>query len=142
MELNIRAGKRVLYKKNNSWKVGELAQAKANLNEDGLFLPVYPQEVFAQLHSNAYNWNEIEYDYANINDLFLDAVELEPWMKDYSDCYMTKEDYCKFVQSEDFNKALETSYVSDGEYYYYPVSKYNENWIMKQPFSHVVRSNT
>ena len=142
MELDIHAGKRILYKKNNnSWNVGELALAQAQLKADGLFLPVYPQELFYIIHSNSYTWDEPEYIYVNINDIFLEAMPLEDWMKDYSEYFMTKEQYADFVESEDFDKATENAYVSDGEYYYYPVSKYTRNWIEKQPFKYIIRSN-
>lgn len=142
MELDIHAGKRILYKKNNnSWNVGELAQASAKLNIDGLFLPVYPQEIFYLIHSSSYTWDEPDYIYININDIFLEAMPLEDWIKDYKKYFMTKEEYIEFIESDEFEKALENSYVSDGEYIYYPVNKYTRNWIEKQPFDYIVRSD-
>lgn len=141
MEFDIRAGKRVLYRKNNNWNIGELAQGSAKLDTEGLYLPIYPQEVFPQLHSSSYTWDEIEYTYANINDIFFDAIQLEDWIKDYKEYFMTKDEYIKFIESDEFEKNLENAFVSDGEYYYYPVSKYNKIWIEKQPFEFIVRSN-
>jgi len=137
MELDIRAGKRILYKKNkNNWHVGELAQKPATLTSDGLFLPVYPQEVFYQIHSTGYAGEEAEYIYVDVKDIFLDAVEVEDWMKTG---LLTKEEYIKIIESEDFEKNLEHAWVSDGEYIYYPISKYNKTWIEKQPFNYIIR---
>lgn len=128
MELEIRAGKRVLYKHNNQWEVGELTDKNnPELTDKGLFLPIMP------INSSTHITN------VEINEIFLDAVQLEDWMKGYKDIFMTKEEYIQFVESEEFSKAIEQSYVSDGEYYYYPVSRYNRNWIEKQPFDYVVR---
>ena len=134
MELNIRAGKRVLYKDGkSSWLVGILDYGNAELNTQGLYLPIIPIE-FANMQAD-----DIPYiQYAEINQVFLEAVELEDWMKSN---LLTKEEYIKIINEEDFERALENAWVSDGEYYYYPVSKFNENWIMKQPFDYILRSN-
>ena len=43
------------------------------------------------------------------------------------------------ANSDDFERALEEAWVSDGEYYYYPVSTYTEKWIDKQPFTYIMR---
>ena len=47
----------------------------------------------------------------------------------------------KIIELDDFEKNLESAWVSDGEYYYYPVTKFNENWIRKQPFEYIMRGN-
>ena len=52
---------------------------------------------------------------------------------------MTKEEYIEFLESDEFERTIEQAWVSDGEYYYYPVSKYSASWILKQPFDYVVR---
>lgn len=128
MDFNIRAGMRVLYKQgNNNWLVGDIAHDNAEINEQGLWLPIIPKGKTA--HE--------EIHYAEINQVFLDAVPLDNWMK-YR--LIKKEDYIKIIQSDDFDKHLENAWVSDGEYYYYPISKYNEIWINKQPFDYVIRS--
>ena len=54
---------------------------------------------------------------------------------------MTKEDYIIFTESEDFERARENAYFTDGEYVYYPVSKFSKSCIEKQPFEYVVRSD-
>lgn len=132
MELNIRAGMRVLYKQGNSnWKIGNLMYGNAELNGVGLFLPIAAKDINP----------EEEYDFAEVNQIFFDAVPLDDWIKDYPQYFMTKEDYIKFIESDEFEKQLETAYVSDGEYAYYPVSKYSKTWIEKQPFDYIVRSD-
>ena len=130
MKINIHAGQRVLYKLNGQWNVGELAQAPAYLDK-GLFIPVIRKE---DLYSS------IEPIMVEINDLFLEAELVEDWMREYG-YLMTKEDYINYIQSEDFDKNNEIGYVSDGEYYYYPVGAYNKNWLMKQPFDYIMRND-
>ena len=134
MELDIHEGKRVLYKHNGQWEVGELTEAhNTKLTNKGLYLSIIPKEFIGKdalyLHD------------AEINDIFLDAEPVEDYWCDYKDIFMTKEEYIKFIESEDFVKSAEQAYVSDGEYYYYPVSKYSKGWIEKQPFNYIVRSN-
>jgi hypothetical protein len=132
MELDIHEGKRVLYKHNGQWEVGELTEAhNTKLTNKGLYLSIIPKEFIGQDASYLHD--------AEINDIFLDATPIEDYWRDYKDIFMTKEEYIKFIESEDFVKASEQAYVSDGEYYYYPISKYNKNWIEKQPFEYVVR---
>ena len=130
MELNIRAGMRVLYKENNQWHVGETAVGIAHIALNGLFIPIIPipQEDDEQVNKE-------------INEIFFDAFLLEDWIKDYPKYFMTKEDYIKFIESDEFDKRLENACVSDGEYGYYPVSKYNKTWIEKQPFDYIIRSD-
>ena len=127
MELNIRAGMRVLYKQGNSnWMVGTILQGSAEINEQGLWIPILPKDTDEEVH------------YAEVNQIFFDATELDGWMKDR---LITKEEYIKYIKDEDFDRHTENAWVSDGEYYYYPISKFNEIWINKQPFDYVIRSD-
>lgn len=132
---NIRAYKRILYKDGNNWLVGLIAKGNAEINEQGIWVPIIPIQ-FAEMMPD-----EIPYiQYSEINQIFTNCEKLEDWIKDYSEYFMTKQQYADFVEKEDFNKALETAYVSDGEYYYYPISRYTRAWIEKQPFDYVMRS--
>ena len=128
MELNIRADKRVLYKNRNSgWLVGTVCHTEnAEVNEQGVWIPIAPVNVEDETH------------WAEIHNIFTDGVELEDWMKDR---LLTKEEYIKIIKSDDFEKNLEAAWVSDGEYYYYPITKFSESWIMKQPFQYIIRNN-
>ncbi len=126
MELNIHAGKHVLYKLDNQWTPGIL-EGTAQLNEKGLFL------LIEDSNGNVYD--------REINDIFLDAMPVEDYWKDYDDIFLTKEAYADVIESEDFIKNAETAYVSDGEYYYYKVNKFTRNWLEKQPFNYIVRLN-
>ena len=47
----------------------------------------------------------------------------------------------KLTEEEDFDRQRENAYVTDGEYMYYPVSKFSKSWIEKQPFDYIVRSD-
>ena len=125
MKINIHAGQRVLYKLNGQWNAGNLVESDAKVRDNGLFLFVVSDE---------------EQKYVEINDIFLDAEPVEDWMREYG-YLMTKEDYINHIQSEEFDKNNEIGYVSDGEYYYYPVGAYNKNWLMKQPFDYIVRND-
>ena len=131
MEINIRAGQRVLYKDgNSSWMVGIIDNGKAEINEQGLWIPIIP------LQFSYMDREDIPYiQYAEINKVFLEAHPVEDWMNKF-----TKEEYIKYIQSDNFERALENAWVSDGEYYYYPVSTYTEKWLDKQPFNYVIRS--
>ena len=128
MELNIRADKRVLYKNGNSgWLVGTVCHTEnAEVNEQGVWIPIAPIDVEDEVH------------WAEIHNIFTDGVELEDWMKDH---LLTKEEYIEIIEADDFEKNLEAAWVSDGEYYYYPVTKFNATWIMKQPFQYIIRNN-
>ena len=127
MDLNIRAGMRVLYKQGNSnWMTGTIHRGTAEVNEQGLWIPIIPKGA---------TWED-EIHYAEINQIFLDATPLDNWMKER---LVPKADYINFINSEDFDKHAENAWVSDGEYYYYPVSKFNEIWINKQPFDYIIR---
>lgn len=131
MALDIYAGKHVLYKNGNSgWLVGTLQKTKvAEVNEQGVWLPILSKSVENEIH------------WAEINNIFLEAFPLDDWVKDYPQYYMTKEEYVTLTESEDFDRARETAYFTDGEYVYYPVSKFSKSWIEKQPFKYVVRSD-
>lgn len=130
MELKIYAGMRILYKQGSSnWLIGNLMEGEAELTKNGLFLPIIPLNI---------DPNE-EYHWAEINSIFFDAFKLEDWFKDYKEYFMTKEDYIKFIENEDFDKRIENAFVSDGEYGYYPVNRYTRSWIEKQPFQYIVR---
>ena len=132
MDFNIHAGMRVLYKQGNSnWMIGNIAFGSAEINNIGLYIPIIPQGKTA----------DEEIHYAEINQIFFDAIKLNEWVKDYPNYYTTKEDYIKFIESDDFEKQRETAYFTDGEYVYYPVSKYSKAWIEKQPLEYVVRSD-
>ena len=127
MESNIRAGMRVLYKQGNSnWMIGTIMRGSAEINEQGLWIPILPKDTNEEVH------------YAEISQIFFDATELDNWMKDR---LIPKADYIEYIKGEDFDKHTESAWVSDGEYYYYPISKFNEIWINKQPFNFVIRSD-
>ena len=128
MALDIYAGKHVLYKNGNSgWLVGTLQKTTvAEVNEQGVWLPILSKSVENEIH------------WAEINNIFLEAQPVEDWMKQYHNL-MTKEEYIAFIESDNFERAVEQAWVSDGEYYYYPVSKYSATWILKQPFDYIVR---
>lgn len=132
MEIKIHAGQRVLYKHDGQWCVGQLTNLMAPvLNRKGLFLFINPKEYMdtadpQYLHD------------AEINDIFFEAKPVEDWMQQYG-YLMSKEEYIEFIQSDEFDKNIEHAYVSDGEYYYYNVNKYSEQWLRKQPFDYIVR---
>lgn len=130
--INIHAGQRVLYKHNGQWNVGKLTnQMPPELTEKGLFVFVIPKEYM--------DAEEVPYLHdAEINNLYLDAKPVENWMAEYHQL-ITMDEYIEFVNSEDFDKNAEDAYVSDGEYYYYSISKFNEQWLRKQPFAYIVR---
>ena len=132
MEIDIKSGMRVLYKNGNSgWLVGNIAAGKADITELGLFIPVIPKNGSA----------EKEIHFSEINNMYLDSFKIEDWVKEYKKYFMTKDEYIKFIESDDFSRQIERAYVSDGEYGYYPVSKFSKNWIEKQPFDYVVRGD-
>lgn len=136
MNFNVRAGKRVLYKHQGKWNIGELASGNATINDKGLFLYIIPKEFIGMSDK------EIPFMHdAEINDIFFDTRPLQQWVKKYPQNYMAKEEYVKFTQNEDFDKRSEIAYFTDGEYTYYPVSTYTEGWIMKQPFDYIARND-
>ena len=132
METKIRAGQRVLYKDGNSgWLVGIIDNGHADVNEQGIWIPIIPLR-FAHM-----DVEDIPYiQYAELSTLFTEGQPVEDWMKPY---LIKKDDYIKIISSDDFERALEEAWVSDGEYYYYPVSTYTEKWIDKQPFAYIMR---
>jgi len=132
MDFNIRAGMRVLYKQGNSnWMIGTIHNGNAEINKQGLWIPIVPIGT---------TWED-EIHYSEINQIFWDAFKLDDWIKDYPKYFMSKEDYIKFIESDEFDKRLENACVSDGEYGYYPVSKYSRQWLEKQPFDYIIRSD-
>ncbi len=130
--INIHAGQRVLYKHNGQWNVGKLTnQMPPELTEKGLFVFVIPKDYI--------DAEEIPYLHdAEINNLYLDAKPVEDWMAEYNQL-ISMNDYIDIVNDEDFDKNAENAYVSDGEYYYYSINKFTEQWLKKQPFAYVVR---
>ena len=133
METKIRAGQRVLYKDGNSgWLVGIVDNGNAEVNEQGLWIPIIPLQFTGMARE------DVPFvQYAELSTLFLEGAEVEEWMKDN---LFTKDEYIKIIEDEEFDRHLEYAWVSDGEYYYYPVSKFNETWINKQPFTYILRS--
>ena len=128
MNIDILAGKRALCKLHGQWEVCEIDEGTALLNKDGLFIPVH-----------IFKGNQ-DKD-INVNDLFLDAFEIDYSLTLYPEYYMKKEKYIEFIESENFDRTLEHAYVSDGDYGYYSVAKYTRNWLEKQPFDYIVRDD-
>ena len=133
METKIRAGQRVLYKDGNSgWLVGIVDMGNAEVNESGIWIPIIPLR-FADMARE-----DVPYiQYAEISTLFTEGRPLESWMRP---ALIDKTEYIKIINDEEFERTLESAWVSDGEYYYYPVSTFTEKWINKQPFSYILRS--
>lgn len=125
MDINLRAGQRVLYKKNNSWRVGILQPGNLNLTTEGLFANIYDVKD-QHLEKNV-----------NVNSLYLNGFPLEDWMKDEDYCY-DKKRFIDLLNSE--TVYIEKAFVSDGEYAYYPVNTFRETWINKQPFDYFIVS--
>lgn len=132
MDTKIHAGQRVLYKDGNSgWLVGIIDCGNAEINTQGIWIPIIPSQFIMLDH------DDIPYiQWAELTTLFTEAQPVEDWMNK-----LTKEEYIKIIQSDEFERTLENAWVSDGEYYYYPVSKYTENWINKQPFDYIIRNS-
>ena len=121
MDIKFKAGLRVLYKKNGNWKAGVLQPGNVELTSQGLFVNVF--DVKDQHLEKG----------VNANTLYFNCTELEDWMKDPS-FLLSKEDFLARVEEEG---SIGNSFVSDGDYMYYPVSKCHEAWINKQPFDYV-----
>ena len=124
MTRHICAGMHILYKENGQWKPGILQEGDAIIDDKGLALPIVGKE-----------------SYVDLDDLFLDSFAIDEAIKAYKEYFMTKTEYITYIESDDFNRQLENAFVSDGEYGYYPVSKFTKNWLEKQPFEYIVRSN-
>ena len=133
METKIRAGQRVLYKDGNSgWLVGIIDNGNAEVNEQGIWIPIVP------LRFTDMEREDVPYiHYAELNTIFTEGQPIDDWMKS---ALLKKEEYIKIIEDENFERAIENAWVSDGEYYYYPVSTYTEKWLDKQPFNYVIRS--
>lgn len=143
MEINnICAGMRVLYKKNTgNWLVGEINDGHAIVGRTGILLPILTEKSFRTIAKQAYTLSDdIQIIYVPLTSIFFDSFPIQEGIKEYSEYFMTKEDYIRFIESEDFDKRSEQAYVSDGEYGYYPVNKYTKAWLEKQPFDYIVRS--
>ena len=127
---NIYANQRVLYKgPNHSWRTGHLIMNGALLQEDGLYFMVQDEET---------NGTEL---HVPLNDLFLEARQLENWMCDpHNGILYHKETFIEMLQDEDFDPRDGTAYVSDGEYEYYKVAHFNESWLNRQPFDYITWS--
>mgnify|MGYP006896808322 CR=1 FL=1 len=84
MEIDIHAGKRVLYKNGNSgWLIGNIMEGDAHITPLGIFIPIIPKDIDP---SEEYHWCEI-------NQIYTNAVKVaEDWIKDYKQYYMTKEE--------------------------------------------------
>lgn len=139
---DIRAGMRVLYKRSSgNWLIGEIKDGNAIINRSGILLPIYTEASMKTLKNQKYILDdELQIIYVPISNVFFDAFSIEDNIKGYSDYFMTKEDYMNFVESDEFEKRGEVAYVSDGEYGYYPVSKFSRAWLEKQPFNYIVRN--
>ena len=123
---NIYANQRVLYKHNRAWRTGHLVMNGAILQSDGLFFMVQDEET---------NGTEM---HVPLNELFLEARELQDWMRDPSNGFLyTKEKFIEMMNDEDFDPRNGTAYVSDGEYEYYKVAHFNKAWIDRQPFEYI-----
>lgn len=137
MKITLKAGQRVLYKdkdKNSGWQVGIIDVGQADVNEQGVWMPIIPQEFF---HLDP---DDIPYvHYVELNNIFTEATKYDVSLKQYSDYFMTKEEYINYIESEDFDKHGENAYVADDEYTYYKITTYTRNWLEKQPFEYVVR---
>lgn len=122
MKFDIYAGKHILYKENGQWVPGVLDTGKTSIDNTGVYLPIVGKE-----------------EQVELNNLYLESFKIDDWLKEDSDYFMTKEQYIEFISTDKFDKAFEYAFVSDGEYGYYPISKFTKNWIEKQPFDYVVR---
>ena len=106
MAINIHAGKRVLYKNGNSgWLIGDIMEGNAEVNSTGVFIPIIPHGTNA----------DEEYHWAEINNLFLDAEELNQNLKMYPEYYMSKEDYLNSIihEAEHIKQAMLKAYDVD-----------------------------
>ena len=145
---NIREGLRVLFKSpydtNPQWKVGIIG-GDASINQKGLKLDIYTLDDWDEILHPTYNPNNVfESDgpspyYVPVGNIFFDSFPIEDNIKGYRDYFMTKEEYMDFVESDEFERRGENACVSDGEYGYYPVSKFTRAWLEKQPFKYIVR---
>lgn len=125
MEINLKAGQRVLYKRNGVWRPGTLPPGHMNLTTEGLFTTIY------DIADQTFEKN------INVNSLYLNGFPLEDWAKEPPYC-MKKQEFIEIMHSDEFIEEPHTAFVSDGDYAYYPVNKFTENWINKQPFEYIV----
>lgn len=122
MDFNAYAGQRVLYKINgHNWKVGTLVDA--GLEEEGLYFCIHDLE-------------DDNYDIStSINNIFFNARKLDDWEKE--SYLFEKQEFLNYVAENDLHPQTQPAYISDGEYIYYLVAKFNANWLNKQPFKYV-----
>ena len=117
---DIYRGMRVLFKNGHGWQIGELDTAE--LNNSGFY--------FSVVDINGETHNDIEAD-----NIFFNSRFLESWEQDY---LYTKEEFILGIKEEQFSAATHGAWMSDGEYAYYSVGRWNENWINKQPLQYVL----
>jgi hypothetical protein len=115
---DIYKGMRVLFKKNHGWQIGELYSAKL---DDNL--------TFSVIDINGDEITDITGD-----NIFFNTRVLDEWEQDY---VYNKEDFLQRYEDGEFSPTTHTAWVSDGEYVYYRVDKWNKNWLSKQPLSYV-----
>lgn len=121
MEFNAYAGQRVLYKINgHNWKVGTLVDA--SFEEEGLYFSIH------DLDNENYNIS------VPINNIFFNARKLEDWETAY---IYSKEHFLELIENEEVSSKNNEAWMSDGEYAYYTIGKWNKNWITKQPFKYI-----
>lgn len=112
-------GMRVLFKNGHGWEVGELQSAALTDELTFSIIDVEGKEV---------KW-------ITADNIFFNARYLEGWEKDY---LYTKESFILGIKAEQFTQNMRSAWMSDGEYVYYSVARWNENWINKQPFKYVL----
>lgn len=125
---NIYANQRVLYREQRThpWRVGHLIMNGAMLQSNGLFFMVQDEETNGTAMHVA------------LNDLFFECHELQDWVRDVNNGILfTKNDFLEMIEDEEFDPREGTAYVSDGEYEYYKVARFNKSWIDKQPFEYI-----
>ena len=127
MELKIYANKPILYKQgNHGWRPGVLSPENVKLTPDGLFFTVIT-------HDGTKEPN------VRFEELYLEAQELKDWEQDpQNGVIFSTDEFIQKIEDEELTVRDGLAYVSDGHYKYYPVSKFTENWIRKQPFDYIV----
>ena len=116
---SIYAGMRVLFKNGHGWEVGELHSA--TLTDELTFSVI--------------NIEGEEIKWITADNIFFNTRFLEPWEQSY---VMTKDEFLQKVEDEEIIPQANSAWMSDGEYAYYSVGRWNENWINKQPFEYVL----
>lgn len=114
-------GMRVLFKEGHGWEVGELNAAE--LGEFELTFSVV--DIDGNEHKNI-----------QADKIFFNSRYLELW--EQQNCLYTKEEFILCIKAEQLSAATHNAWMSDGEYVYYSVGRWNENWINKQPLEYVL----